>query len=77
MKTLMLLMYLQQNELKGERGEPGVRGEKGEPGGGYYEPRFGGAQGPQGPPGKPGLPVSFERMKCVFTRQLRFQVFTV
>lgn len=35
-----------------------MKGEKGEPGGGYYDPRFGGAQGPQGPPGKPGLPVS-------------------
>lgn len=47
-----------QNELKGERGEAGVKGEKGEPGGGYYDPRFGGAQGPQGADGKPGLPVS-------------------
>lgn len=31
-----------------------MKGEKGEPGG-YYDPRFGGVQGP---PGKPGLPVS-------------------
>lgn len=45
----------QQNELKGERGDHGVKGEKGEPGGGYYDPRFGGVQGP---PGIPGLPVS-------------------
>lgn len=44
--------------MKGERGEAGNKGEKGEPGGGYYDPRFGGAQGPQGAAGKPGLPVS-------------------
>lgn len=47
--------HLQQNELKGERGDVGVKGEKGEPGGGYYDPRFGGVQGADG---KPGLPVS-------------------
>lgn len=42
-----------------------MKGEKGESGGGYYDPRFGGAQGPQGPPGKPGLPVSSEpRSHC-------------
>lgn len=44
-----------QSELKGEQGDTGVKGEKGEPGGGFYDPRFGGVQGP---PGKPGLPVS-------------------
>lgn len=43
-------------QLKGERGEQGLKGEKGEPVG-YYDPRFGGAQGP---PGNPGLPVSPE-----------------
>ena len=44
-----------------------MKGEKGEPGGGYYDPRFGGVQGPQGPPGKPGLPVSSERnIRCIF-----------
>lgn len=57
-KTYHNLNCLEQNELKGESGEPGVKGEKGEPGGGYYDPRFGGVQGPAGPPGKPGLPVS-------------------
>lgn len=55
-----MLTFFWQNELKGERGETGVKGEKGEPSGGYYDPRFGGVQGPQGPPGKPGLPVSSE-----------------
>lgn len=63
-----MLNYLQQNELKGERGESGVKGEKGEPGGGYYDPRFGGAQGPPGPPGKPGLPVSCESKMFVYRR---------
>uniref|UniRef100_A0A3P8NLQ9 Thrombospondin-like N-terminal domain-containing protein n=1 Tax=Astatotilapia calliptera TaxID=8154 RepID=A0A3P8NLQ9_ASTCA len=47
-------IYTLRNELKGERGESGVKGEKGEPGGGYYDPRFGGVQGPPGPPGLPG-----------------------
>lgn len=42
-----------QNEMKGERGDPGLKGEKGEPGGGYYDPRYGVA----GPPGEPGPPV--------------------
>lgn len=58
-KLIKLLNCLQQNELKGEQGEPGVKGEKGEPGGGYYDPRFG-VQGQPGPPGKQGLPVSSE-----------------
>ncbi|XP_056144842.1 collagen type XVIII alpha 1 chain a [Lampris incognitus] len=49
-------IYTLKNELKGERGDAGVKGEKGEPGGGYYDPRFGGVQGPPGPPGNPGLP---------------------
>uniref|UniRef100_A0A8C3A675 Collagen alpha-1(XVIII) chain n=1 Tax=Cyclopterus lumpus TaxID=8103 RepID=A0A8C3A675_CYCLU len=51
----IMLNCFQQNELKGERGDLGVKGEKGEPSGGYYDPRFGGVQGPSGPPGKPGL----------------------
>ncbi|KAG9349451.1 hypothetical protein JZ751_027894 [Albula glossodonta] len=45
-----------QNELKGEQGDTGSKGEKGEPGGGYYDPRYGGVQGPPGAPGNPGLP---------------------
>lgn len=54
------LNFFWQNELKGERGETGIKGEKGEPGGGgYYDPRFGGVQGPPGPP---GLPVSSETL---------------
>lgn len=46
-----------QNEMKGERGSPGLKGDKGEPGGGYYGPRF----VPSGPPGQPGPPVSPQR----------------
>lgn len=41
-----------QNELKGERGDPGLKGEKGEPGGHYGSP-YGGVQGPPGPPVRP------------------------
>ncbi|XP_058475540.1 collagen type XVIII alpha 1 chain a isoform X2 [Solea solea] len=48
-------IYAFKNEMKGETGEAGVKGAKGEPGGGYYDPLFGGTQGPAGPPGKPGL----------------------
>lgn len=55
----------QQNELKGERGDSGLKGEKGEPGGGYYDPRFGGVQGPPGPPGSPGLMVSSRQKKDI------------
>jgi len=58
----LMLNVLQQNELKGERGGVGVKGERGEPSGGYYDPHFGGAQGPAGPPGKPGLQVSPENL---------------
>lgn len=38
-----------QNQLKGERGDPGLKGERGEPGGHYGSP-YGGVQGPPGPP---------------------------
>lgn len=63
-----MLNCFQQNQLKGERGDLGVKGEKGEPGGGgYYDPRFGGAQGPPGPPGKPGLQVSSESSPGLLT----------
>lgn len=44
--------------MKGERGESGLKGEKGEPGGGFYDPRLGGVQGP---PGSPGLPVRIHK----------------
>lgn len=46
-------MLRAQNEMKGERGDPGLKGEKGEPGGGYYDPRY----GMVGPPGERGPPV--------------------
>lgn len=52
-------------KLKGEQGDIGAKGEKGEPGGGYYDPRYGGAQGP---PGNPGLPVRTTKWSLVNNR---------
>lgn len=55
--------------MKGDTGSPGVKGEKGESGGGYYDPRYGGAG--VGPPGEPGPPVRShsKHKKSIYTQR--------
>lgn len=52
LRAVSLRCVCSQNELKGERGDPGLKGEKGEPGGHYGSP-YGGVQGQPGPPVRP------------------------